>query len=396
MNILWVTPFLPTIDATHAGGRALARWIRWTAERHAVTLLCRVEAHERPAAEALRPGLAGLDVQEFRRPAGPLALARIAASYARLGRAAGRRLAGGGFDLLHVDYLETGLAVDRALPVPKLVIAIDELARPARHRLRLARGLRARAGAWLYCEAIERVQRRICRKFDRILTLSEHDRRTLTAGDPSLSVGVLPFPVGIEPPATALAREGAELLFVGAMHRDANIDAVRWFQREMLPRVRAAVPSARLTVVGADPPAAVRALAAEPGVDVTGFVDALEPYYARATVFVAPLRIAGGIAGKTLDALAAGCPVVTTTLGNEAFGATPGEHLLTADTPADFAAAVVRVLGDADLRRRLGEGGRAFARARYDPALSAAALEDEHQRLVDGRHQATRRLTTLQ
>jgi len=381
MNILWVSPFLPTLDAPHAGGRALARWIRWTAERHAVTLLCRVEPQERVAAEALRPGLAGLDVQEFRRPDGPLALARIAASYVRLGRAASRRLAGRGFDLLHVDYLETGLGVDRALPVPKLAIAIDELARPARHRLRLARGPRARAGAWLYWRAIERVQRRICRTFDRILTLSEHDRRTLLAADPSLSVGVLPFPIGIEPPA-GIARESGALLFVGAMNRDANIDAVRWFHDEMLPRVRLAVPAARLTVVGADPPPAIRALAAEPGVAVTGFVDALEPYYARASVFVAPLRIAGGIAGKTLDALAAGCPVVTTTLGNEAFGATPGEHLLTADTPSEFAAAVVRLLGDADLRRRLGEAGQAFARARYDPAVSAAALEQEHARLA--------------
>jgi glycosyltransferase involved in cell wall biosynthesis len=379
MNILWVSPFLPALDAPHAGGRALARWIRWTAERHAVTLLCRVEPHERAAAEALRPGLAGLVVQEFRTPAGPLASARIAASYVRLGRAASR-MARRGFDLLHVDYLETGLGLARALPVPALVIAIDELARPARHRLRLARGARARAGAWLYWRAIARLQRRVCRKFDRILTLSEHDRQTLLARDPSLPVGVLPFPIGIEP--AAAVRASAELLFVGAMHRDANIDAVRWFHDAMLPRVRAAVDSVRLTVVGADPPAEIRALAAQPGVEVTGFVDALEPYYARATVFVAPLRIAGGIAGKTLDALAAGCPVVTTTLGNEAFGATPGEHLLTADTPEDFAAAVVRVLRDPTLQHRLGEGGRAFARARYDPAVSAAALEDEHQRLA--------------
>src|SRR4051812_7346733 len=98
MNILWVSPFLPAFDAPHAGGRALARWIRWTAERHAVTLLCRVEPDERALAAALRPGLAGLDIQEFRRPAGPLALGRIAASYVRLGRAANRRLAKQGFD----------------------------------------------------------------------------------------------------------------------------------------------------------------------------------------------------------------------------------------------------------------------------------------------------------
>jgi glycosyltransferase involved in cell wall biosynthesis len=381
MNILWVSPFLPKADATHAGGRALAQWIRWTAERHALTLLCRVEPHERAAAEALRPQLAGLYVQVFQRPDGSaLAVPRIATSYVRLGRAANRLLARGGFDLLHVEYLETGLGIARALPVPKLVVAIDELARPALHRLRLARGLQTRAGAWLYWRAIERLQRRICRKFDRILTLSEHDRRTLLARDPTLSIGVLPFPIGIDPVAApAPDRAGAQLLFVGAMHRDANVDAVAWFCREMLPQVRAEVPATRLAIVGADPPPVVRRLAAQEHVEVTGFVETLEPYYARADVFVAPLRIAGGIASKTLDALAAGCPVITTTLGNEGLGATAGEHLLTADTPAEFAAAVVRVLRDADLRARLGARGREFAQARFGLDASVAALEREHQ-----------------
>jgi polysaccharide biosynthesis protein PslH len=383
MNILWVSPFLPKTDATHAGGRALAQWIRWTAERHAVTLLCRVEPGERAAAEAWRPGLAGLHVRIFRTPAGRLALPRIAASYLGLGHAANRLLAGGGFDLLHVEYLETGLGIARGLAVPKIVVAIDELARPALHRLRLARGARARAGAWLYWRAIERMQARICRTFDRILTLSEHDRRTLLGRDRSLSVGVLPFPIGIEPAAPVPAeRPGADLLFVGAMHRDANVDAVHWFCREMLPRVRADVPSTRLAIAGADPPPDVRALATGGVVEVTGFVPSLEPYYARAAAFVAPLRIAGGIASKTLDALAAGCPVITTTLGNEGLGATPGEHLLTADTPAEFSAAVVRVLRDPTLRRRLSEGGRAFAHARYGLAASVAALEREHQALA--------------
>jgi polysaccharide biosynthesis protein PslH len=382
MNILWVSPFLPKADATHAGGRALAQWIRGTAERHAVTLLCRVEPGERAAAEAWRAGLAGLHIQPFRTPAaGALAVPRIAASYVRLGRTANRLVAGGAFDLLHVEYLETGLAIARSLPVRKLVVAHDELARPALHRLRLARGARARAAAWLYWRAIERAQDRICRTFDRVLTLSEHDRQTLLARDPSLSIGVLPFPIGIGAGATA-ERAGGELLFVGAMHRDANVDAVRWFAREVLPRVRAQVPAARLAVVGADPTPEVRGLAADAGVEVTGFVDSLEPFYARAAAFVAPLRIAGGIASKTLDALAAGCPVVTSTLGNEGLGATPGEHLLTADTPAEFAAAVVRVLLDAGLRRGLAERGRAFALGRHDVAASVAALDREHQALA--------------
>src|SRR4030095_15830887 len=88
MNILWVSPFLPKINASHAGGRALAQWISWTAERHRVTLLCRGEPAERAEAGGLAPHLAGLHLQEFDRPSGPGAIARIAASYARLGRTA--------------------------------------------------------------------------------------------------------------------------------------------------------------------------------------------------------------------------------------------------------------------------------------------------------------------
>jgi glycosyltransferase involved in cell wall biosynthesis len=383
MNILWVSPFLPKADAPHAGGRALAQWIRWTAARHRVTLLCRIEPAERAAAAAWRPLLAGLHVLEFAPPAGALATARIAGSYARLGRAANRLAADGGFDLVHVEYLETGVALDGTLAVPKLAVAIDELARPARHRWLLARHPRARLGAWLYWRAIGRLQRRICRKFDRILTLSEHDRGTLLASDPRLSIGVLPFPIGIDPARAAIAaRAEANVLFVGAMHRDANVDAVRHFCREILPRIRAEVPGVTLTIAGGDPAPAVHELTADPGVRVTGFVDALEPYYGAATVFVAPLRIAGGIAGKTLDALAAGCAVVTTTIGNDGLGATPGTHLLVADTPPAFAAAVVRLLRDPAARRQLGDAARRFAAERHGLDVSAAALEREHTALA--------------
>lgn len=378
MNILWVSPFLPKPDAPHTGGRALAQWIQWTAERHAVTLLCRIEPAERAEAEGWRARLSGLHVHEFRRPGGGLAVPRIAASYLRLGRAANRLLAGTHFDLLHVEYLETGLGIDGALPVPKVAIAIDELAKPARHRLDLARGPRARLGAWLYWRGITRLQQRICRKFDRILTMSENDRATLLASDPQLSVGVLPLPMGIDPGRAVAPRDEAALLFVGAMHRDANVDAVGYFSAEVLPRIRAEVSAATFTIVGGGPTDEVRRLASCPGVRVTGFVAALEPYYGAATVFVAPMRITGGIAGKTIDAMAAGCPVVTTTLGNDGLGATPDVHLLVADTPAEFARAVVRLLRDPALRRRLGDAARRFAAERFGPEVSAAALEREH------------------
>jgi glycosyltransferase involved in cell wall biosynthesis len=191
-------------------------------------------------------------------------------------------------------------------------------------------------------------------------------------------------------------RARAEVLFVGAMYRDANVDAVRWFHGEILPRVRVEIGEVRFTIAGAGPPAEIQRLATSPGVEVTGFVESLEPLYARATVFAAPLRIAGGIAGKTLDALAAGCPVVTTTIGNDGIGATPGQHLLIADSPADFAAAVTRLLRDPAERDRLGESARRFAAERYAPAVGGARARASGAGRRVGAHQAISRLTTLQ
>ena len=96
-------------------------------------------------------------------------------------------------------------------------------------------------------------QRRICRSSTASHDV-ENDRLALLATDPRLSVGVLPLPMGIDPLWTgAVRREEAGLLFVGAMHRDANVDAVSHFCREILPRVRAEVPAVTFTIVGGEP-----------------------------------------------------------------------------------------------------------------------------------------------
>ena len=386
MKILWVSPFLPHPGAGHAGGRALYQWVTGSARAHDVTLACRLEPREQPHADRLRPLLRGLHLQTFSRPpAGPLQAASIAASYVRLGRLATRLLRGERFDLVHVDYLETAIALGGQPRVPRLGVAIDELGKPARRRFELASGP-ARAGAWLAWQATIAMQRHVCRRLDRILTLSEQDRGALLALDPGLPVGVLPFPVGIDTAGMdGAARERDHLLFVGAMNRDVNADAVIAFCREILPLVRKEVPTVRLTIAGAAPTDSVQRLAREPGVVVTGFVDRLEPYYERATLLVSPLRVGGGIISKNLDAMAAGCPVVTTTIGNEGIGATPGVELLTADTPAEFAAAVLGILRSGERGRRLADAARAFVQERYSAATSVAALDREHRALAAGR-----------
>jgi glycosyltransferase involved in cell wall biosynthesis len=274
MNVLWVSPFLPNPGAGHAGGQAVYRWMSSLAARHAITLACRVEPHETPHVDLLRPLVRAVHLLPFARPApGLLQAFRIAASYVRLARLASRLVEDGDFDLVHIDWLETGLGLPRRRRVPRVAVAIDELSKPARRRFEVAEGSWRRAAAWLTWRASIAVQRRVCHGYDAVLTMSEQDRQALLAVDRGLRTTVVPFPVVIEGGRPDDARRDRNhLLFVGAMNRDVNIAAVTHVCRDILPLVRREYPDVRFTIAGAAPPVEVRALASEAGVEVTGFV----------------------------------------------------------------------------------------------------------------------------
>ncbi len=158
----------------------------------------------------------------------------------------------------------------------------------------------------------------------------------------------------------------ANLLFVGAMARDHNRDGIAWFLDNVWEQVLARQPRARLYVVGGGPSEDLLARADGVRVFVTGFVDDLAAWYQSATVFVSPLLVAGGLLQKVVDAMAMGIPVVATSVCNHGVGAVPGEHLLTADAPADFAAAICGLLGDPEARSHIGNAGQQFVRTHYD------------------------------
>lgn len=155
--------------------------------------------------------------------------------------------------------------------------------------------------------------------------------------------------------ASPFGPEEQPLVFTGAMDYWANVDAVDWFAREVLPQIRAALPQAVFYIVGGNPAPKVRALADLPGVRVTGRVPDVRPYVAHGAVVVCPLRIARGIQNKVLEGMAMARPVVATPQAFEGIEATPGEHLLVAERPEDFAAEVVRIVragGDPELGAR--------------------------------------------
>lgn len=170
--------------------------------------------------------------------------------------------------------------------------------------------------------------------------------------------------------------EPGHLVFVGVMDYLPNIDGCTWFVREILPRLRARFPSARLSIVGSRPTPEVLALAREPGVTVTGFVEDPREWLARASVSVAPLRIARGIQNKVLEALAMGLPVVGTTSATQGVEGEQGRDFLLANTVDEQVAAVARLIEDPQLARRLGAQGRAFVESRYDWDVALQPLDE--------------------
>jgi glycosyltransferase involved in cell wall biosynthesis len=156
------------------------------------------------------------------------------------------------------------------------------------------------------------------------------------------------------------------ILFVGLMDYQPNVDAVRFFAREVLPLIHGKFPEARFVIVGRSPSPTVRDLNDGTKIIVTGTVPEVEPYLRQAAVVVAPLRVGGGTRIKILEAMAHRRPVVATTIGAEGLEAEAGKHLLIADTAPNLADACVRLLRDREMGREMSTRAFDLVRAKYD------------------------------
>jgi glycosyltransferase involved in cell wall biosynthesis len=154
-------------------------------------------------------------------------------------------------------------------------------------------------------------------------------------------------------------------VFVGGTSWYPNRDALHWFVEEIAPRLRSRGVPAHVTWVGRATDAEQREFSRVEGLTLTGYVDDIRPYVARAACYIAPLRVGGGTRLKLLDAWAMGKAIVSTTIGAEGLGARHGETMLLADTADAFADAIASVLRDEGLRRRIGAAARREAEERF-------------------------------
>ena len=173
------------------------------------------------------------------------------------------------------------------------------------------------------------------------------------------------------------------ILFCGAMDYSPNVNGLAWYFEHCDAAVREKIPNRRVLIVGKNPAPAVQALAALPGVTVTGEVEDVRPFYQKAWLQMVPLLIGGGTRLKIVESLALGTPVVSTRIGAQGLDLEDGRHLLLGDLPEEFAGAIVRLLGDEALRARLAEEGRAQVLAHYTWRQLGCELSDFYATLTE-------------
>lgn len=221
-------------------------------------------------------------------------------------------------------------------------------------------------------------ERALAARAYRTLVRTEAEREDCVRLIPDGRFEVLRNGVDLEyfaPDAGAADAEPQALVFTGVMDYYPNVEAVRFFCAEVFSRVREQEPAASFTIVGARPAPAVRALARQPGVRVTGSVPDVRPYVRAARVAVAPLRLARGVQNKVLEAMAMGVPVLATRPAFRGVGCAPGEGVLVADEPAEQARLLLALLRDAPAARELGARGRRFVELHHDWETNLAVLE---------------------
>ncbi|MFV0427262.1 MAG: glycosyltransferase [Beutenbergiaceae bacterium] len=215
-------------------------------------------------------------------------------------------------------------------------------------------------------------ERRGANASDQVVTFSAKDADLLARAGVRAPIRVVDPPLGFGDPPTWTPPTTPVATFVGPLTRPENDAAVRWLVTDIWPRVRSEVPTARLTVVGAGASAELqRMVGLVSGVELAGFVDDLDGVYAGSSVVVVPLHHGAGVKFKVVEALLAGVPIVTTTVGAEGIGG-PELFVALTDDAATFAAGVVQALNAPD--REAAAAAQAVAADRYGYQKFASAV----------------------
>lgn len=228
---------------------------------------------------------------------------------------------------------------------------------------------------------MQQFERAALRRFNAVIAVSERDAHFFSESYGVVEAHAIPTGVDLEffafrePPAVSDVSPPT-VVFTGSMDWAANIDGIQFFLSHVWPLVLAGRPEARFLIVGRNPPGSLRALAQRLSkVEFTGFVDDVRTFVHSAHAFVIPLLVGGGTRIKAFEAMAMGCPVVSTAIGIEGLGAEQDKHYLERDDARSMADALLELLQNDALRNNLARQARTLVEERFGHEKAAWAFE---------------------
>lgn len=388
-NILFICPYIPC-EGVHAGAGRMYTMIKLLSQWHQVSVVTFIDKESEfkyvPELERYCQEVVVIPRKPPYRRRNPLVLEPFVVSEfnsPQMGAEIHRLLAEKDFDIVQIEYTQMAQYVPNSRRFCTLLTE-HEVAF-ATHR----RAFESLSFSWDKFRALMGwlmmidYELKACRRLDKIVTLTEADRKELLSFEPKLDIKVIPMAIDASCFAPQdVPEEPHSLVFIGYFRHSPNVHGIMRFCKEILPLIRQEIPETKLFIVGSSPPDEILRLGKMDNVVVTGWVEDIKPYIARSAVYIAPLWLGTGMRVKILEAWGMAKPVVTTSVGSQGIDCTPGEDILIADDPQGFAAQTVRLLRDKSLREKLGRNGRKKVEAKYDWGIIIRQVEEMYDEVL--------------
>jgi glycosyltransferase involved in cell wall biosynthesis len=292
----------------------------------------------------------------------------------------------GRIDLIHVDTIALNQFVPSESRTPAVLTHHNIESQLVERRARVEKGTLAKWYLHRETDKLRSYEAEMVRRYDVNIVVSGQDERSLLRIAPGLRTMVVPNGVDVEYFTPDPNQEGPALIYTGGMNMFANRDAILFFLRDIWPLIREQHATVRFFAVGQDPPRRLKDLALRDSrIVITGYVTDIRPLVRQASVYVVPLRVGGGTRLKVLDAMAMGKAIVSTSIGCEGIDLGPGEHVLVADSPHEFAKATLALLADKSKRDLLGKAVRSLAEERYSWRTVGTRLIESYREAIAAR-----------
>lgn len=362
----------------------LAKW-------HEITYLSNLLEHERPHVEQMRK--AGLQMESIPWVEAPRKSLKFAGMVVanlfskqplnvdkdfdpRLRRRAEELIAQDDFDLLICDFVQMARNAI-GLPLPSILFQHNV---EAEVFARMAARSAGPMSWYLRYQAMKmsRFEQVAGKQFNRVIAVSDRDRQHFEQKYDWQNVAVIDTAVDLdyfsESERTESERTSTKnhIVFVGSMDWPPNVDGMRHFANAIWPKLKSAIPTAKLTIVGRNPPGSISRLDGNHDIEVTGTVSDTRPYLNRASVGIVPLYSGGGTRLKIFEMMAMGCAVVSTQLGAEGLGVESGQDLMIADQDDVFAQSIAKLLKTNEFRETMVRRARKLVQSKFSAPVIAA------------------------